>query len=138
MMWADLSFNPATKLLRQFAASGCALLGLVAVWRGWAHRETTAAAMLAVASLALGLVGLIRPRWLKPVYLAAMVAAFPIGWVVSRVVLALVYYGVFTPVGLVFRLIGRDPLELREPKSADTYWKPKPAPRNASSYFRQY
>ena len=39
-----------------------------------------------------------------------MVLAFPIGWTVSQVILLLMFYGLFTPIGLVFRLIGRDPL----------------------------
>ena len=40
-----------------------------------------------------------------------MVLAFPIGWTVSQVILAVMFYGLFTPIGLVFRLIGRDPLQ---------------------------
>ena len=40
-----------------------------------------------------------------------MVLAFPIGWTVSQVILLLMFYGLFTPIGLVFRLIGRDPLQ---------------------------
>ena len=47
-----------------------------------------------------------------------MIAAFPIGWTVSRLMLAAMFYVIFTPVGLVFRLIGRDALRLRRPGEA--------------------
>ncbi len=46
-------------------------------------------------------------RW---VYIGWMILAFPIGWTVSQVMLAVMFFGLFTPIGLVFRLIGRDPL----------------------------
>ena len=44
-----------------------------------------------------------------------MVLAFPIGWTVSQVMLAMMFFGLFTPIGLVFRLIGRDPLHRARP-----------------------
>ena len=60
--------------------------------------------------MTLGPLGLIWPRLLRPIYVAWMVLAFPIGWTISQLILAVMFYGLFTPIGLVFRLIGRDPL----------------------------
>ena len=62
-------------------------------------------------ALTVGLAGLTRPEWMRSIYVGWMVLAFPIGWTVSQVMLALMFFGLFTPIGLVFRLIGRDPLQ---------------------------
>ena len=67
-----------------------------------------------------------------------MVLAFPIGWTVSLVLLGLVYYGLFLPIGLVFRLVGRDALGLRSQPDATTYWTSRPEMADVRRYFRQF
>ena len=63
--------------------------------------------------------------------------ALPIGIAVHEVTMAVMFFGVFVPLGLVFRLIGRDPLAKRIDRNAASYWLPKKQPRDAASYFRQ-
>ena len=58
-----------------------------------------------------------------------MVLAFPIGWTVSQVMLALMFFGLFTPIGLVFRLIGRDPLQPHPPHPDGNRTGPPSRPR---------
>ena len=84
--------------------------GGLAVWEGLVREHTNLAATLAVLALTVGPVGIIWPRAMRPIYVGWMVLAFPIGWTISQVILALMFYGLFTPIGLIFRLIGRDPL----------------------------
>jgi len=48
------------------------------------------------------------------------------------------FYGVFTPVALVFRLIGRDALSRRRRPDLDSYWQPKPPAAGPRSYFKQF
>jgi hypothetical protein len=67
-----------------------------------------------------------------------MVLAFPIGWVVSEAMLLLMYYGILTPVAVVFRLRGRDLLRRKVQVGAGTFWLPKVMPQDVRSYFRQY
>ena len=67
-----------------------------------------------------------------------MVVAFPIGWVISLLVLLLMFYGLLTPVAVVFRLMGRDLLKRRPTLTGPTFWTPKETPRDVRSYFRQY
>ena len=87
----------------------------------WCGATPRLAAVFAVLALTVGPIGLVRPGWLQPIYVSWMVLAFPIGWTVSQVMLAVMFYGVFTPIGLVFRLIGRDPLHrTRRPGSKRT------------------
>ena len=72
------------------------------------------------------------------IYVGWMIAAFPIGWTVSQVTLLILYFGLFAPIGLVFRLMGRDALERRRRPGIESYWTPKPAPANVRSYFKQF
>ena len=67
-----------------------------------------------------------------------MVLAFPIGWTVSQVMLAVMFFGLFTPIGLVFRLLGRDPLHRTRRPGLESYWAPKPAPADLRRYFKQF
>lgn len=88
------------------------------------------AAVVPVACLAFGWEGLRR------LYVAACLVAYPLGWVISHVVLAAIYYLVFAPVGWAMRLCGRDPLQRRFDASASSYWQPRPPAPKAESYFR--
>jgi hypothetical protein len=133
MRFADIPFQPSTRTLRQFAVLWMAFFTGLA----WYHAPGGLAVALALATL-LGLVGLIRPGLIRPVFVTWMVLAFPIGWVVSRVVLAALYYGLFTPLAIVFRLAGRDALNRRTRPRGDSYWIPKPAPADVGRYYRQF
>ena len=73
------------------------------------------------------LTGLLAYPILKPIYIGWMSFAFALGWVNTRIILGLVFYLIFTPAGLVLRLLGKDPLGLRFDRHATTYWvKRKP------------
>jgi hypothetical protein len=81
--------------------------------------------------------------WLAPaagsgLYRVWLLAAVPIGWTMSRVVLGVVYYAVLTPVGLLLRLFGRDPMERGFDPSAGTYWVERKTARDPRRYFRQF
>ena len=65
--------------------------------------------------------GLIIPVVLKPLYFVWMTFAAILGWVMTRVILSLVFYLIITPIGLLTRLIGEDFLALRKTDS-DSYW----------------
>ena len=45
----------------------------------------------------------------------------------TRVILGLVFILLFTPAGLIIRLLRKDPLKLRFDKTAPTYWHPRKA-----------
>ena len=63
---------------------------------------------------------------------------YPIGFVISIAIFASVYYLVVTPIGLVFKLIGRDAMNRTFDPSAETYWVPRRPPANMKRYFRQF
>jgi hypothetical protein len=66
--------------------------------------------------------------WTEPfrkAYRGWMALARAMGWVVSRVVVTIVFALVVTPIGLVARLLGKRLLDLRPDPSATTYWVPR-------------
>lgn len=82
--------------------------------------------------------GLVFPRCLKYVYLAWMSLAVVLGFVVSHVLLTLMFFLVIAPIGLVARLLRRDFLRLRIDREASTYWIPRERASKQSDYERQF
>jgi Saxitoxin biosynthesis operon protein SxtJ len=138
MQWSDIQFRPSDKTLRQFAGIWIVFFGGIAAYQGYFRDRTTVALALGSLAAAVGLLGLAAPWSIRPIYVGWMVAAFPIGWVVSHVILALIFYGLFTPIAVLFRLLGRDALHRRPPQGFDTYFVPKTTPAAPRSYLRQY
>jgi hypothetical protein len=138
MQWSDIPLKPSHKVLRQFAAMwlGCflALGGSEYFVRG---HPMLGVALAAVAVL-VGLPGLLRPALLRWLFVAGMVVAFPIGWCVSTLLLGLLYFLVFTPVALIFRLRGRDWLGRQAAPERQSFWEPKHTPQDVRRYFRQF
>ncbi|HWA85671.1 MAG TPA: SxtJ family membrane protein [Opitutus sp.] len=132
-----INTKPSPRDLRVFAVLWLGFLGgfgAIAWHKGAAHAAIGWWTVAGVVSAT----GLVAPRLVRWVYLAATYAAFPIGLVVSALVLAAFYFLALAPAGVIMRWLGRDPLERRfDPKRA-TYWEsrgPAPAP---DSYFRQH
>ena len=74
----------------------------------------------------------------KWIYLSLTLITFPIGMTVSFVLLALFYYLLLTPVGLIFRLIGRDSLHRKYNRAAESYWIARRRTDNIKRYFNQF
>ena len=128
--------NPTRTQLTVF---GVAWLIFFGVWGGIAAAKGAATVARVLWTLAgvIPLLGWFFPRGLRLVYLALSYATYPIGFVVSHVVLGLIYYLVFTPVGLIMRLFRYDPLTRRFEAQAASYWKTRTNPKPVASHFRQ-
>ncbi len=143
----EINLRPDERTLRQFgfiALAGFALLALLA-WQEWllfrfglgGARVPLALAFAALAGLALGC-SLVYPKANRPLYVGLTLLALPIGLVVSSVIMAMLFYLVIAPIGFLLRGIGRDPLERRFVREADTYWVDARPARKNESYFRQF
>ena len=130
--------HPAAKELRWF---GVLLAGFVLLAGGvlrWRLDAPEAAVVVWTGGAAVAAVyAAVRPlrRW---IFLGWLYAAFPIGWVVSHLVLAASYYLVVTPIGLVVCWVKGDPLDRRPSGSATTYWRERRPQEDVRRYFRQF
>lgn len=109
------------KKLRDFGILFAVICGLVAAWGVW-HGSAAWPWWLGGGALFL-VPGLTAPGLLKPVYVAWMTFAFVLGWINTRLILGLFFYCVMTPVGLVLRLMGKDLLDEKIDRGAQSYWK---------------
>ena len=110
-----------------------ALAGGAAAWKG-GHPAVWFAASAAFAA-----VTLIRPQALAPLNRLWMAFAELLHRLVSPVVLGLMFFGVFMPVGLLMRLSGRDPMRRKVEPAARSYWidrePPGPPPESLREQF---
>jgi Saxitoxin biosynthesis operon protein SxtJ len=137
MRWSDIPFQPPLSTLRWFAVFGTvAFLGLATAQYFRAEYVALAFLFLSLA-IVTGLLGAIAPALLRPVFVGMMVLSYPLNWLVSHLILAFLFYCVFTSIGLIFKLIGRDALNRRREPDRATYWIAKQPAKGIRSYFRQ-
>jgi len=134
----DINLHPAERILRQFAAAWVVVFSALAANQWLMRGNPRIAAALLVAGVLVGSIGLVRPHAVRWLFVASTVAAFPIGWVVSQVMLIVLFVGVITPVALLFRLQGRDRLSRKPASGRSSYWKPKVTTEDIARYLRQY
>lgn len=138
-----LDLHPKPNVLRQFAFVAVVGLPLIAalVLRlcgvfSWTHPALLAAAGVGVAQCLVFLAGFTPlTRWL---FVVLMVVALPFGFVLSHLLMAVIYYLVMTPIGLVFRLIGRDAMGRKIDRTKTSYWHDRGPQRSPASYFKLY
>jgi hypothetical protein len=82
--------------------------------------------------------GFLSLRLTRVFYVALTAATLPIGIGVSLLLLTICYFGLITPIALIFRVSGRDVLHRRFEPGALTYWQPHPPVERESRYFEQY
>ena len=133
----ELNVAPSTKDLRWFAGLWwpllCAVAG-AALLRKF-HLSEAAIGLWIVAGI-LAVAGLVSPLIIRPVYSAVIRLTYPIGFVLSYVLLFAVYFFIFTPIGALVRLF-HDPMSRKLDRAAGSYWtahQPDPVER----YFRQF
>ncbi len=123
--------------LRKFGITMAACLAIIALIIALKHRHDPLP--VCVASALFIIMVFIAPAALKPVYIGWMKVGYILGWINSRIILAIIFYFVFTPMGLVMRLFGKDLLSLKIDKSAKTYWLEKDNKDfNPQDYERQF
>ncbi len=134
----DINWSPMRTQLRLFAAIQVAFFAIVAFF---VYRHTQSATIpwiIVAVSAGIGAIGLAFPQVIRVVYVVWMAVIFPIGWVVSHILMALIFYLVFTPVGLIMRLLGRDPMRRRFDREAESYWVARKPTDEKKRYFKQF
>jgi hypothetical protein len=144
----QLNVKPDRKTLAQFGLVALVAFGLIGGLIFWRkeffglHLSDGAARTTALVLWGLGglsaLLGLVKPELNRFLFVGLILVTFPIGFVLSYVIMGIIFYLIITPVGLVFRLIGRDPLAKRFDPKAATYWVPHRNAESVERYFRQF
>lgn len=139
MSIVQINRNPSRRQLNQF---GFVWLGFVSLFGliAWFKLGSPGLAKgLWVAAVAVPVIGWVVPAFMRLVFVGMSYLAWPIGFVVSHLVLAAVFYLVLTPIGLIMRIVGYDPMRRGFDREAASYWVERPAaaakPRR---YFRQF
>jgi Saxitoxin biosynthesis operon protein SxtJ len=147
-MLLPIDWRPNARQLRTFGTISV----VFAVGLGWwiHHRQRIfglqlseeMAGALAVSLWALAVLSAVfawlAPRALRPLYIALTAITLPIGFVVSHVLISVLYYLVVTPIGALLRISGRDPMCRRFDRQASTYWCTRTTSQDPARYLRQY
>lgn len=143
----QLDLRPDRNKLRNFGFIAFVAFSLVAAYVAWKKaifgfelgtNTDTVLIVLGALAVSSAVFSLIWPSGNRAVYVILTIVTFPIGIVVSNVMLLVLFYGVFTPIGLIFRIIGRDALKRKYEPSLASYWVAYPQRKDRSYYFRQF
>ena len=108
------------RTLRQFGLMVGGIFLLIGLWP-FVWRQEAVRIWAVVPGSLLAVAGLMMPGVLKYVYQGWMWVGHVMGWVNTRIILGALFYGVVTPMGLVMRLTGRDPMRREYEPDAQTY-----------------
>lgn len=134
----EINKNPTPRELRQFGLLWIVFFALIAGWRWYTGGSLETSLWIWGVAVAVAALGFAILPFMRLVFLGMTYLAFPIGWTVSHIVMALVFFLVLTPIGLIMRLGGRDSLQRRYDRNADSYWHPLPPENDSKRYFRQF
>lgn len=109
------------------------LLGAIFLWRhrgaGWP--------LLSIGTV-LVLAARLAPVTLKWVHGPWMIAALALGWIMTRIILTIVFFLVVTPIGLLQRLFGKRAIEVDFRADAASYWQARTARPAPEDYEKQF
>jgi len=139
MALVEINWNPDSKDLRNFGRIGviasvviAALLHLI---KGLAIKWCLVIFAVGLAIFICSVISIKATKW---IYLALTSVAFPIGMVISFIVMAIFYYVLLMSVGLIFRLIGYDPMRRKFDSNAESYWVRHRPCDDIKRYFHQF
>ena len=139
MSFVEINWHPKHKQLQNF---GKIALIATAVISLLLYLLKGVAIQWALAIFAVGftifLISMISSRLTGMIYVVLMAVTFPIGLVVSFTLLAIFYFLLLAPLGLIFRLMGRDALCRKFDATAESYWLSRQEPESPEQYFRQF
>lgn len=133
----EINKNPQAKELSQFGVIWLPALLLLAVLLVTRRFETSLWTIILCAGAGVSMAaGLIQPMLLKWVFISLQYVTFPIGFVVSYLLLAIVFFLLITPLGFLLRMFGYDPVDYR--MRIGSMWHVRQPVIEQASYFRQF
>lgn len=118
--------QPTAKDLRSFGLLMGGVFLIVAIWPLVIHGEGIRVWASCIAG-AFGSMGMLFPKGLEPLHRVWMKIGEKLGWINSRIILSLLFFGMFTPMAFIMGLLGKRPLQLGYDSKANSYRVPKKA-----------
>jgi len=112
------------------------IFAVIGLWPLIRHGESIRLWALIPGSL-LVVMGLLLPGYLGPIYKAWMAIGHVLGWINTRIILGLIYYALFTPLGLAMRVWRKDSMRRQYDETTNTY-RVLRRPRPAAHMLRQF
>ena len=139
MSMIEINWNPSKKVLRDFGIIALVATIILSILLFFLkHVAIQWLSIIVGFGIFIFLSSLLSLKLTKIIYLSMVLATFPIGFVVSHVILSIFYFLIITPVGLVFRLAGKDPLHRKFDYAAKSYWLKRQSPDKLDRYFHQF
>ncbi len=138
MTWSDVTREPKPSVVRQFGVVCLVVFGGLGLFLALGKGKTGLGWGLAGFGVVCLVTGLALPALFRWFYTGMMLLAFPIGFMVSMLMLTLLFFVVFLGVGLVMRLRGWDAMARRRRPAGESYWQTKVQPQDPVRYLRQY
>ena len=139
MSLIEIDWNPKDKQLQNFgkiALVATAVISLLLyLLKGVAIQWLS---IILTFGIIIFIISLISLKLTKLIYLGMILLTLPIGFMVSFILLAAFYFLLLTPLGFIFRLIGRDPLCRNFDVNAKSYWLSRHPPKSLEQYFHQF
>jgi len=132
-----LNTDPSPKQLRVFALAWLAFFATAAGMLAWRDASKTTVVVTTIVAVVCPLAGWAFPPLLRRLFIASAYGTYPIGLVVSALLLGAIYALVITPIGLVARLFGYDPMTRKLDARARSYWRRRRRRDSLAGYFRQ-
>jgi len=115
-----------SKELRSFGLLMGGVFLIVALWP-LVIRGESIRVWASLIGVAFGAMGVLFPTGLEPFHRVWMKIGEKLGWINSRIILGILFFGIFTPMAFIMGLLGKRPLQLGYDPKANSYRVPKKA-----------
>lgn len=112
--------QPTMRDLRQFGLLVGGVFAVIGLWPVVFRSESPRLWAMILGSL-LVVLGTIAPQSLKQIHKGWMKVGHILGSINTKIILGIIYYLLITPMGLVMRLLGKDPMHRVLTQDTDTY-----------------
>jgi polyferredoxin len=131
------NIKESNKDLRKFGITVGAAFIIIAAFLFW--KQSDIYFYFGIAGLFLFLAGLISPVILKPVNKAWMVLAILMGWLMTRVILTILFFVILTPISFLSKLFRKDFLNLKIDHNKESYWEKREEKKlSPADYEKQF
>jgi hypothetical protein len=120
MAGGTVDHKASTKELRNFGLLVGGVFSVIGVWPMVFRGEPLRLWAVIVGSLLI-LFGALVPTWLAPIHRGWMWVGHVLGWINTRIILGVIFYGLITPIGVLFRLLGKDTMRQTFSDASPTY-----------------